>query len=114
MLLIGNINAHNPFWNSHCQRKKNAKSHEDLIEKFGLLINTEPGQTTRLISKGISIINLAISITELGLSTLWEMLKEYPSLFGHKIILSQWEDMSYNLPKKIGSTLTDWGIQCLI
>lgn len=51
VLLVGDMNAHSPIWNSHCQRRKNAKPLEDLIEKFGLLVNNEPGRTTRPASQ---------------------------------------------------------------
>ena len=66
VLLLDDINAYSPIWKSHCQIWKNAKPLEDLIEKFDLLINNGPGQTTRPANKAISIIDLAFSTTELG------------------------------------------------
>ena len=86
MLLLGDINTNSPICNSHCQIRKNAKPLEDLIEKFDLLINNEPGQTTRPASKEISIIDLALSTTELGFLTLWEIPKVYTSLSDHELI----------------------------
>lgn len=86
-MLLGDINAHSPIWNSHCQRRKNAKPLKDLIEKFDLLVNNEPGRTTRPASEGMSIIDLALSTTELEFLTLWEILEEYPSLSDHELIL---------------------------
>lgn len=46
-LLLGDINAHSPVWNPHCQRRKNAKPLEDLIEIFDLLINNEIGTNNK-------------------------------------------------------------------
>lgn len=114
VLLLGDMNAHSPIWNSHCQIRKNSKPLEDLIEKFDFFINNEPGRTTRPASKGISIIDLAFSTTELGFLTLWEIPEEYPSLSDHELILLRWEDISYTLPDKEVAAPTGWDIQGLI
>ena len=45
-LMAGDVNAHSLVWNSHCHRRQNATSLEDIIEQFGLLVNNEPGCTT--------------------------------------------------------------------
>ena len=87
VLVLGDMNVHSLIWNLHYQIRKNAKPLEDLIEKFDLFINNEPGRTTRLASKGISIIDLALLITELEFLTLWEMPEESPSLSDHELIL---------------------------
>lgn len=56
-VILGDMNAHSPVWNSHCQRRKIAKPLEDIIEKFDLLINNG-------------------SMAELGFLTLWEIPKD--------------------------------------
>lgn len=66
VLLLGDMNAHSPLWNPHCQRRINAKPLEELIEKFHLLINNESGRATRPASRGVSIIDLSLSTIELG------------------------------------------------
>ena len=76
VLIAGDINAHSPVWNPHCHRKQNASVLEELIDHFGLLINNEPGRSTRPISQGISVIDLALSTAELGPLTLWEIPEE--------------------------------------
>ena len=97
VLLLGDMNTHSPLWNPHCQKRINAKPLEELIEKFHLLINNESGQSTRLTSRGVSIIDLALSMVELGLLSLWEIPEDFPSLSDHELIVFWWEDMGYNL-----------------
>ncbi len=53
------------------------------MEKFGLLINNEPGPATRPSSNIVSITDLAIFTAELGPLTLWEIPEEYPALSDH-------------------------------
>lgn len=57
MLFLGDLNAHSPTWNPHCQRKKNAKPLKHLIEKFDLLINNESGRAARPASEDVFIIS---------------------------------------------------------
>lgn len=87
VLIAGDINAHSPIWNPHCYRRQNATVLEELIERFGLLINNEPGYATRPSSHIISIIDLALSTAEFGPLTLWEIPEEYPATSSHKLIV---------------------------
>lgn len=112
--MLGDINAHSPVWNPHCQRRKNAKPLEDLIEIFDLLINNELGQTTRPASADVSVIDLALSTVELDFLTLWEIPEDYPSISDHELILLRWNDISNNLAKKGAIESTGWDIQGLI
>lgn len=112
VLLLGDVNAHSPVWNLHCQRRKNAKPLEDLIERFDLLINNESGRTTRPASTGVSVIDLALSTVELGFR--WEIPEEYPSLSDNELILLRWDDVSYNSPDKAVAEPTDWDLKCLM
>ncbi len=87
VLFLDDVNAYSPVWNPHCQRKKNAKPLEDLIEKYDLFINNKLGQTIRPASTRVSVIDLALSIVKLGFLILWEVPEEYPSLLDHELIL---------------------------
>ncbi len=69
-LMAGDINTHSPIWNSHHHRRQNATILEELIEQFGLLINNELGRATRFFSREIFIIDLALSLPQLGPLTL--------------------------------------------
>lgn len=111
---LGDFNAHSPIWNLHCRNRKNAKPLEGLIEKFDLLLNNESGRTTRLVSNGISILDLALSTVELGFLILWEIPEDYPSLSDHELILLRWEDINHSLHSKMEATPTEWDIQGLI
>lgn len=70
VLLLGDVNTHSPVWNLYCQRKQNAKSLKDLIEKFDLLINNKLGRIIKSVSAGVSIIDLVLLIIELSFLTL--------------------------------------------
>ncbi len=110
VLFLGDVNAHSPIWNPYCRGRKNVQLLEDLIEKFSLLINNESGRTTRPASDGVSVIDLALSIAELGLLTLCKIPKDYPSLSDHELILLRWKDINHSLHNKIEATLTGWDI----
>ena len=114
VLIAGDINAHSFVWNPHCHRKQNASVLEELIDQFGLLINNEPGRSTRPISQGISVIDLALSTSELGPLTLWEIPEDYPALSNHELILLRWEDVDVSLSQPNISRATGWDIQGLI
>lgn len=104
VLLLGDINAHSPLWNPHCQRIINAKSLDELIEKFHLLINNESGRATRPASRGVSIIDLTLSTIELGPLSLWEIPQDYPSLSDHELIVLRWKDIGYHLSRSEDGT----------
>ena len=114
VLIAGDINAHSPVWNPHCHRKQNASVLEELIDHFGLFVNNEPGRSTRPISQGISVIDLALSTAELGPLTLWEIPEEYPALSDHELILLRWEDIDMGLSQPNTGKATGWDIRGLI
>lgn len=68
-----------------------------IIDQYGLLINNEPGRSTRPTSQEISVIDLALSTAELGPLTLWEVPEEYPALSDHELILLRLEDIDMGL-----------------
>ena len=114
VLVAGDVNAHSPVWNPHCHKRQNASILEGFIDQFGLLINNEPGRSTRPTSQGVSVIDLALSTVELGPLTLWEIPEEYPALSDHELILLRWEDIDVGLSQSNLSKATGWDIQGLI
>lgn len=106
--------SHSPVWNPHCHMRQNASVSEELIDKFHLLINNEPGRSTRPISQGISVIDLALSTAELGPLTLWEIPEEHPAISDHELILLRWEDIDIGLSQPNAGKATGWDVQGLI
>lgn len=41
VLILGDMNAHSPMWNPHCQTRKNAGPLEELIESYELIVNND-------------------------------------------------------------------------
>lgn len=87
------MNAHSMIWNPHCRQKQNAGPLEELIETYDLIVNNDTDFPTRPATRAISITDLALTSPELGFLWVWEILKEYPSLSDHKLILMEWEDI---------------------
>ena len=114
VLIAGDINAHSPMWNPHCHQKQNTSILEDIIDQYGLLINNEPGRSTRPMSQGISVIDLALSTAVLRPLTLWEISEKYPALSDHELILLRWEDIDVSLSQPNTAKATGWDIQGLI
>ena len=108
--MAGDMNAHSSVWNSYCYRKQNATNFKEIIEQFGLLINNKPGRATRLLSRDVSIIDLALSSPQLGPLTLWEIPEEYPSLSDHELIVLRWKDVDYNSVSSKDGQITSWNI----
>ncbi len=113
-MIAGDINTHSPVWNPHCHRRQNASVLEELIYKFSLFINNKPGRPTCPASQRVSVIDLALSTTEPGLLTLWEIPKEHPILSDHELILLRWEDADIGLSQPKMGRATGWDIQRLI
>ena len=87
VLIVGDINAHNPSWNSHCRQRYNAGPLEELIKTYDLLVNNNSDFSTQLRSQEFSIINLALTNLDLGIFRVWEIPEEYPLLSDHELIL---------------------------
>lgn len=100
VILLDYINAHNPVWNQHCQKKQNAKFLENLIKKFDLFINNKFERTTRSANAGVFDIDLSLLPIQLGFLTLWDISEEYLSLSNYELILLQWDNIGNNPSKK--------------
>lgn len=116
VLILGDMNAHSPMWNPHCQTRKNAGPLEELIENYEVIVNNDPDYAARSASQGgTSTIDLALSSPELGPLCLWEIPEEYPSLSDHELILLGWDDIEQqNQPSLSKGSSTGWNIQKLL
>ncbi len=106
--MASDINAHNFLWNPHCYKEKNATILERFIEQYRLLINNKPRQTTRSSSWKFLVINSVLFTAELDYLTLWEILKEYPSLLNHKLLVACSKDIDYDSVKRSIKKMTNW------
>lgn len=112
--MTGDINVYSPLQNLHYHRWQNAVILKELIEQYGFLINSKLEQLTRLISRNVLMIDLALSITKLGPLTLQEILKEYLSSSNHELIALRQEDIDYDLAKLGMGEITSQDIQGLL
>jgi hypothetical protein len=70
VMLLGDFNAHSPLWDPF-QTRNNVGPLEDIIVKFGLILNNELGAITRPAEAVNSyylgfIINLTFTTPEIG------------------------------------------------
>ena len=79
-----------------------------------LIINNDTDFPTRPSSRGLSIIDLALTNFELGLLRAWEIPEEYPSLSDHELIVMEWEDIDAQEPGKEQAAMSGWSIQKLL
>ncbi len=103
VMIVGDMNAHSPVWNPHCERRKNAGPLEQLLDTYELIVNNDPDYATRPSSQGsTSIVDLALTSPSLGPLCVWEIPEEYPSLSDHELILLGWEEMEQQSSIKTG------------
>ncbi len=111
VLIIGDVNAHSLMWNPHCRQRINAGPLEELIESYELIVNNDTDFPTCPSSPGISIIDLAITSSDLGPLRVWEIPEEYPSLSDHELILIEWEDIDTQGHENAQATMSGWSIK---
>ena len=114
VLILGDMNAHSTMWNPHCRQKQNAGPLEELIERYELMVNNDTDFPTRPASRGISIIDLALTSPALGPLRAWEIPEEYPSFSDHELILVEWEDSEIENLEARQPALSGWSIQNLL
>lgn len=114
VLIVGDMNAHSPIWNPRCHQKQNAGPLEELIETYELLVNNDTDLPTRPASRGVSIIDLALTTPDLGLLRVWEIPEEYPSLSDHELILLEWEDIGLECQESQQPAMSGWSIKNLL
>lgn len=66
--------------NSHCQQNINTKPLKKLIESYELIINNDTKFPIHLSNPGMSIIDLALTRSNLDSLQVWEILEKYPSI----------------------------------
>ena len=114
VLIIGDMNAHSPVWNPYCRQNVNAGPLEELIESFELILNNNTDFPTRSSSRGISIIDLALTSPALGPLRIWEIPEDYSSLSDHELILIEWEDIDTQGQEKSQAAISGWSIKNLL
>lgn len=102
------------MWNPRCHQQQNASPLEELIERYELLLNNDTDFPTRPASRGVSIIDLALTSPDLGLLRVWEIPEEYPSLSDHEFILLEWEDIGLGCHENQQLAMTGWSIKNLL
>ena len=108
------MNAHSLMWNPHFRQKQNVGPLEEVIETYELLINNDTDFPTRPGSRGVSIIDLALTSPDLSLLRVWEIPEEYPSLSDHELIMLEWEDLGMKNPEDPQLAMSGWSIQNLL
>jgi Endonuclease-reverse transcriptase len=87
-ILLGDFNAHSPYWNPLTDRRKDASSLEAIIDKFDLILNNESGAITRPNSRdNNSIIDLTFTTTSIRLLNSWLIEEEYTTPSNHELIV---------------------------
>jgi Reverse transcriptase (RNA-dependent DNA polymerase)/Endonuclease-reverse transcriptase len=115
-ILLGDFNAHSPYWNPLMDRRKDADSLEAIIDKFDLILNNEPGAITRPNSReNNSIIDLTFTTTSIGLLNSWLIEEEYTTPSDHELIVFDWQDMElYQAKTSHSQDITGWDIDKLL
>lgn len=110
-MIFGDMNAHSTMWNPHYRQKQNAGSLEETIKTYDLIVNNNTDFPIRPASRGISIIDVALTSPDLGLLRVWEIPEEYPSLSDHVLILLEWEDIKLEGQENLQPAIKGWDIE---
>ena len=87
-ILLGDFNAHSPIWNPLISTRIEAGPLEEIVEKYDLILNNEPGVITRPNArKNQSIIDLTFTSTAIGLLNSWTIEEEYSTPSDHELIV---------------------------
>jgi Endonuclease-reverse transcriptase len=92
-VLLRDFNAHSPLWDPF-QTRKNIGPLEDIIAKFGLILNNEPGAITRPAEAVNScylrsIINLTFITPEIESLESWAIEIDHLTPSDHELIVFQ-------------------------
>lgn len=94
-IIVGDFNAHSPYWNPTCQRRQRAAQLEFIIDKYGLLINNDMTTATRpKQTPGCSIIDLTLTTPDLGFLHAWTIDPEYATPSDHELISFDLENLN--------------------
>ena len=108
------MKAYSPMWNPRCYHKQNTGPVEELIEIYELLVNNNTDFPTRLTSRGVSIIDLALTSPNLGHLRIWEIPEEYSSFSDHELILLEWENIGLECQENQQPAVSGWRIKNLL
>ena len=105
-LLLGDFNAHSPYWNPACQHRQRADRLEFIIDQYGLIVNNDTTVATRpKKSPGLSIIDLTLTTPDIGFLSAWTIDPDYATPSDHELITFDVEAL--NQEKGILSPSTD-------
>ena len=112
-LLVGDFNAHSPYWNSLCRRRIRADQLESIIDRHKLLVNNEMTTPTRpKQTSGCSIIDLTMSTPDLGYLPVWTIDPEYATPSDHELITLDFENLNNQAKQtQICSEITGWALK---
>lgn len=67
IIMLENVNAHNPEWKLHCDKRREARGLKTLIERHDLFLNNELGKAIRPSRQNrTSIMDLTFTTREIG------------------------------------------------
>lgn len=70
-VLVGDFNTHSPYWNPTCEHRQRAQRLENIIDRYGLIVNNDISVATRpKQTKGRSI-DLILKTLDLGDFPAW-------------------------------------------
>ncbi len=102
------------MWNPDCRQNVNAGPLKEFIKSYELIVNNDTNFPPRPSSLGISIIDLALTSSDLGLLRIWEIPEEYPSLSDYELILMKWEDIDILSQRNNHIAISGWSIKNLL
>lgn len=112
-IIVGDFNAHSPYWNPLCRDKQRSEKLETLIDSFGLLINNDFSKATRAKrTPGHSIIDLTFTTSDMGYLPSWTIDPEYATPSDHELITFDVESLS-NIIGSLGPSteITGWAVK---
>ena len=112
-MILGDFNAHSPYWNPGCEHRQRAGQLENIIDRYGLIVNNDTSIATRpKQTQGRSIIDLTLTTPDLEYLPAWTIDPEYATPSDHELITFDLE----NIDKTMGSLgvsmeITEWAIK---
>lgn len=84
IILLGDFNVHSPEWNIHYGERRDTSGFEALMERNDLILNNEPGMTTRLTQRNTTpIIDLTFTTLVITALEVWIINDELSTLSDH-------------------------------
>jgi len=111
---MGDFNAHSYYWNPLITSSNSEASYlEEIIDRYKLILNNEPGVITRPnLKNNRSIIDLTFTTPELGMLESWGIEEENSTPSDHELIFFNWSILEPK-PNPIPKEITGWNIDQL-